>query len=72
MGAVPDRKKRKRVIVITLFVMTTLAIGAFLAFRTRSSFESIQCGNTLSSLGVAARLYAQDSGGTYAPNVRCQ
>jgi hypothetical protein len=56
--------------MIIAAVVIIIATGAYLISRTRAKMESIQCANILSSIGVAARLYAQDNAGTYAPDVR--
>jgi hypothetical protein len=70
MDANPKRRQRKRVVVIGVVIAVVIASAPFLGSRAKSKFESTQCANTLALLGVAARLYAQDSRGTYALDLR--
>jgi hypothetical protein len=66
----PEHRKRKRAGIIIAAGVITIATGAYLISRTRAKMESIQCANTLSSLGLAARLYAQDYHETFAPDLK--
>jgi hypothetical protein len=70
MDTTPERRKRKGVVIVFVVILVVIAVGGLLAARTKSKIDSLQCANILASLGVAARLYAQDNGGMYALDVR--
>jgi hypothetical protein len=48
-----------------------MVLGTIAASRARARAEKIQCANILSSLELAARCYAQDYEGTFAPDLQC-
>lgn len=52
-------------------VLALIALGPIAASRARARVEKIQCANILSSLDIAARTYALDDEGTFAPNLQC-
>lgn len=52
-------------------VLALIVLGPIAASRATARVEKIQCANVLSSLEIAARTYALDYLGTFAPNLQC-
>jgi hypothetical protein len=65
-------RRRTPVVFRVIFVVLGLIVlGTLAASRARARAEKIQCANILSSLELAARCYALDYAGTFAPNLQC-
>ena len=69
----PEAKRRRTPLKcwVMLGVVLLLALLVAVAQRSKARAEWIQCANMLSSLECAARCYALDYQGTYAPNLQC-
>jgi hypothetical protein len=65
------RRRTPVVFGVICAVVGVMVLGTIAASRARARAEKIQCANILSSLELAARCYAQDYEGTFAPDLQC-
>ena len=61
--------RARRVIFFLSVLLAVICLAAFVVPSSKRRFESVQCGNTMVSIGFAARLYANDHAGHFPPDL---